>query len=214
MDIAIIGAGNVGGALAGSLTAAGHSVVITSSGTKSALKVALSTGARAAASNTEAVAGAEVVILAVGFPVVQSLAAELGSALDGKVLIDATNAMKPDFSGPLFDAGSAGEAVGAMFPGARVVKAFNTALASRQAIPMVDGVASDGFFAGDDAAAKATVAELLASVGFRPVDVGPLSFSRYLEALAYLNIAMNLRGGAWQSTFKLVGPVPVSAIAA
>ena len=214
MNIGIIGAGNVGGALARSLTAAGHNVVVASSGAESAQKVALATGARAAATNTEAVAGAEVVILAVGFPVVQSLAAELGSGLDGKVLIDATNAMKPDYSGPLFDSGSAGEAVQALFPGARVVKAFNTAFASRQASPVVDGIASDGFIAGDDAAAKATVAELLTSVGFRPVDVGPLSFSRYLEGLAYLNIAINMKGGSWQSAFKLVGPVPASAVAA
>jgi len=214
MNIGIIGAGNVGGALARSLTAAGHSVVVASSGPESAHKVALATGARAAASNTEAVAGAEVVILAVAFPVVQSLATELGSAVDGKVLIDATNAMKSDYSGPLFDSGSGGEAVQALFPNARVVKAFNTAFASRQVSPVVDGVTSDGFIAGDDAAAKATVAELLTSIGFRPVDVGPLSFSRYLEGLAYLNIAINMKGGSWQSTFKLVGPVPVSAVAA
>jgi len=214
MNITIIGAGNVGGALASSMTRAGHTVVIASSGSESALKVALATGARAAATNIEAVAGAEVVILAVGFPVVQTLATELGSALDGKVLIDATNAMKPDYSGPLFDTGSAGEAVQALFPRARVVKAFNTAFASRQASPVIDGIASDGFVAGDDAAAKVTVEALLTSIGFRPVDVGPLSFSRYLEALAYLNIAINMKGGAWQTTFKLVGPAPVSAVAA
>ena len=55
------------------------------SGTESAQKLALATGARAAATNTEAVAGAEVVILAVGYPVVQSLAATVTEMAEGEV---------------------------------------------------------------------------------------------------------------------------------
>jgi predicted dinucleotide-binding enzyme len=88
-----------------------------------------------------------------------------------------------------------------------VVKAFNTALASRQADPVVDGVALDGYLAGDDDQAKGTVAELVDSIGFRPIDVGPLVMARALEALALLNIMLQIRNNwPWQAGFKLVGP--------
>ena len=60
--------------------------------------------------------------------------------------------------------------------------------------------------AGDDAAAKATVLELVASIGLNPVDVGPLSRARQLEGLAFLNITLNIaNGGTWQSGWKLIG---------
>ena len=213
MNIAIIGAGNVGSALAGAFVRAGHQVTVASAGGESAAKLAAATGVHAATSNLDAVAGADVVVLAVAFPAVESIAAELGSALDGKIVVDATNAIKPDYSGPLFDTGSAAESIQARIPAAAVVKAFNTAFASRQASPSVDGEPTDGFVAGDDAAAKSTVLALVESIGFRPVDVGPLAFSRYLEALAWLNISLNLRGGSWQSAWRLVEPVS-EAIAA
>ena len=54
------------------------------------------------------------------------------------------------------------------------MKAFNTVLGRRLAEPVVDGMRLDGFYAGDDARAKAAVAELLAAMGFRPLDFGPL----------------------------------------
>ncbi len=50
--------------------------------------------------------------------------------------------------------------------------------------------------------------ELVSSIGFRAVDVGPLAMSGPLEAMGFLNIAMNARnGGVWQSTWKLLGPL-------
>jgi hypothetical protein len=77
------------------------------------------------------------------------------------------------------------------------------------------GVQLDGYVAGDDAEAKATVLELVASIGLSPVDVGPLGRSRQLEGLAFLNITLNItNGGSWQSAWKPVGaPVPTAAAA-
>lgn len=92
-------------------------------------------------------------------------------------------------------------------PQARVVKAFNTVLAANQAEPAVDGTQLDGFVAGDDQDAKAAVLEVLGKVGYRPLDVGPLSAARYLEGMAFLNIALNARNGwDWQTGWKLVDP--------
>ena len=52
--------------------------------------------------------------------------------------------------------------------------------------------------------------ELVGSIGFRPIDAGPLEAARALEALAFLNISLQLRNnGAWQTAWKLVGPLSV-----
>ncbi|HYY80417.1 MAG TPA: NADP oxidoreductase, partial [Actinomycetes bacterium] len=135
--------------------------------------------------------------------------ADVGGALAGKVLVDATNRVDPADPGSVLDGTSAAERIQARVPGARVVKAFNTAFASRQADPVVDEVALDGFYAGDDDQAKQAVAELLRSIGFRPVDGGPLVMARALEALALLNITLQIRNNwPWQAGFKLVGPTP------
>jgi 8-hydroxy-5-deazaflavin:NADPH oxidoreductase len=58
---------------------------------------------------------------------------------------------------------------------------------------VADGVAPDGYLAGDDDQAKQTVTELVSSIGFRPVDVGPLVMARALEALALLKIMLQIR---------------------
>jgi NADPH-dependent F420 reductase len=209
MQIAIIGSGNVGKALAGSLTRAGHGVTLTASNPDNARAAAEQTGAQAADSNRQAIGAAEVVVLAVPYPAVDAVLDEAGDALAGKVLVDATNRVDPADPGSVLDGTSAAEQIQARVPAAKVVKAFNTALAARQADPVVDGVALDGYLAGDDDQAKQTVAELVGSIGFRPVDAGPLVMARALEALALLNITLQIRNNwPWQAGFKLVGPTP------
>jgi predicted dinucleotide-binding enzyme len=147
------------------------------------------------------------VVLAVQYPTVDAVLAEASHALDGKLLIDTINRVDPSDPGSVLDGTSAAEHIQARAPGARVVKAFNTAFASRQADPVVDGVALDGYLAGDDDQAKQTVSELVGSIGFRPIDVGPLVMARALEALALLNIMLQIRNSwPWQAGFKLVGP--------
>jgi 8-hydroxy-5-deazaflavin:NADPH oxidoreductase len=65
----------------------------------------------------------------------------------------------------------------------------------------------DGFYAGDDEAAKSTVAELLAAIGFHPLDAGELLAARVLERMAVVHISLNARHGwPWQSGWKLLGP--------
>jgi 8-hydroxy-5-deazaflavin:NADPH oxidoreductase len=207
MQIAIIGSGNVGRALAGSFTRAGHDVTLTASNPDHARDAAAQSGGRAAASNRDAAAAAELVVLAVHQPAVDGVLAELGDALAGKVVVDVTNRVDPANPGSTMDGTSAAEQIQARAPGARVVKAFNTAFASRQADPVVDGVALDAFIAGDDDQAKQAVAELAGAIGFRPIDAGPLVMARALEAMALLNITLQLRNNwPWQAGFKLVGP--------
>lgn len=209
MNIAIIGAGNVGRALAGSLVRAGHQVTITATDTAHAAEAAAATGSSVAASNAAAVASGDVVILAVPFTAFEAIASEVGPQLVGKVVVDVSNRPTPD---PAGNGTSVAEELQERLPGASVVKAFNTAYATRQADPVVDGIAADGFVAADDKAARKTVLDLVESIGFRPVDVGSLSVARTLEGMAWLNINRTLQGaGSWQDAWVIVGPTSRAA---
>jgi predicted dinucleotide-binding enzyme len=203
MNIGIIGAGNVGRALAAASVRAGHVVSITSTIAGEAERVAAEVGATAVASNRAAVANADAVILAVPFDAVSTIASELGSGLDGKVLIDVTNRFTPT----QLDGTSNAELTQHMVPNAAVIKAFNTILAAHQADPIIDDIQLDGFVAGDDSAAKEKVLKLVGSLGFRPLDAGPLAMARALEGMGTLNISLNATNGwPWQSGWKLLGP--------
>lgn len=211
MQVAIIGAGNVGTALATSLVRAGHDVVITSRDAEDAARAASASGARAAATSRTSVEGADIVIPAVYAASFADVAAEIADAVAGRIVVDVSNRIAFGASGPVIDtASSNAEILADLLPAAHVVKAFNTLFATNQVDPVVDGVELDGFVAGDDATAKATVLELVRSIGLRPVDVGPLVRARQLEGLAFLNMALNIANdGSWQSGWKLVGaPVP------
>jgi predicted dinucleotide-binding enzyme len=203
MKVSIIGAGNVGTALAGSLARAGHTVTITSSTPAHTATAAAATGATAVASNAAAIDGADVVILAVPATALAGIAEDSGSTLDGKVVVDVANRPTPDPAGAT---DAIAEELQVLLPKARVIKAFNTAFASRQADPMVGGVVADGYVAGDDVAAKATVLDLVSSIGFRPVDAGPLASARTLEGMAWLNISRNFVDGSWQDAWVIISP--------
>jgi predicted dinucleotide-binding enzyme len=202
MKVAIIGAGNVGKALAASITRAGHDVTMSASTPESAREAAESVGASPADSNVAAVEGADVVILAVPYAtVLASIADEIRGATAGRTIIDVTNPLRPDYSGLAVEGTSAAEQFQAELPDANLIKAFNTVFASNQASPTRD---VDAFIAGDDGDAKRQVMELADSMGFAPVDTGALQTARYLEGMAFLNIGLNAANGwAWTSAWKL-----------
>jgi NADPH-dependent F420 reductase len=207
MKVAVIGAGNVGGAVARGVTAAGHEVVISAGHPDHARVLADKVGGTAAESNSAAARDADVVVLAVPYDAVDSVAADIRDVADGKVIVDATNPLKADYSGLAVTDRSGAELLQDRLPDASVVKAFNTVFAANQADPVVEGVPLDGFVAGDDAAAKARVTDLLTAIGYRPVDAGGLAAARALEHMAFLNISLNASNNwAWRSGWKLVGP--------
>ena len=207
MKIAIIGVGNVGAQLARAARGAGHDVVLSATSADKAAKVAADAGVQAAASNTEAAHGADVVVLAVPWGAARTVTAEIAAAVGTGIIVDATNPLKPDFSGLATGERSGAEELQDQAPNARFVKAFNTVFAGNLTNPVADGVQMDGFLAGNDAAAKKEVSELLSGIGFRPIDAGALSASRALEQLAFLNISLNAANGwSWQSAWKLAGP--------
>ena len=208
MKFAIIGSGNVGSAISRAVTDAGHEAVVAGPSEDGLRKLADEVQVATTNSNVEAVSGADVVVLAVPFAAVDGVVSGLRDELAGKIVIDVTNPLAPDLSGLMTDGTSGAELVAKAAPGARVVKAFNTVFAGNQATASVDGTQLDGFVASDDADAKQTVMDLLAAIGFRPIDVGGLSVARYLEGMGFINIALNARNDwSWQSGWKLVGPL-------
>jgi 8-hydroxy-5-deazaflavin:NADPH oxidoreductase len=202
MKVAIIGAGNVGKALATSITRAGHDVTLTAKHPEHAEAAAEATGATTAATNVAAVTDADIVILAVPFAAAgEEVANEIRDDVAGKTIIDVTNPIKPDLSGLSTDDSSAAEELQKLLPDARVVKAFNTIFASNQANPTRE---VDGYIAADDEGAKQQVISLVESIGFTALDVGPLSASRFLEGMALINIGLNAQNGwSWTSAWKL-----------
>jgi 8-hydroxy-5-deazaflavin:NADPH oxidoreductase len=205
--IAVIGAGNMGSELARALNVAGHTVTVTARNPAHAEKVAGEFKVAAAASNREAVQDVDMVVLAVPSKAVAAVVEDLDGLLGEVIVVDPTNPTGVNREEILRGSASLAEAILLLAPGIRVVKAFNTVFAGRLNDPVVNGVPLDGFYAGDDPAAKRVVADLLAEMGFRPIDTGELLTARVLELMAFLNIDLNLRHGwPWQSGWKLLGP--------
>lgn len=207
MKVGIIGSGNVGKALAASAVKAGHSVKIASRDPKKAEDAAQQAHAAAARSPQEAVKDSDLVVLAVPADKVDEVVGALAPELDGKVIIDVTNRVNPQDPGKVLDGSSMAEHIQKRAPKAHVVKAFNYAFASRMADPSVDGTRLDGFVAGDDEKAKQQTLEFVKSIGFRPIDAGPLVMARALESMAMLNIMLQIKNNwPWQNGWKLAGP--------
>jgi NADPH-dependent F420 reductase len=215
VNVAIIGTGNVGSALGQSLSRAGHSVTFYSRDEQKRTEAASANAGAAADTATAAVENADVIVLAVPYAAAADVAREIASAAQGKVVIDTTNPIKADYTGTETKSGdSAAEEIASELSDAHVVKAFNTVFAGVQADAGARAETPDALFATDDEDARRTVAELAESIGFRPVWVGPLSAARELEALAWLNIRLQIiNGGAWNTAIKLVD-APEKAIAA
>lgn len=194
MDIAIIGAGHVGQALARGLRALDHAVVF---GVPDPIKYAADAaelGARAA-TVAEAITASAVVILAVPYAAALDIAQSVPD-WQGRVLIDATNPIAPGLSGLLLGTTTSGaEQIATRAHGARVVKAFNTTGFENLAAPR--HLAGPLFLpvAGDDPAAKNSVLSLATALGFDAVDAGPLTSARYTEPTAMLWIDLAYQRG-------------------
>ncbi|WP_392838822.1 NADPH-dependent F420 reductase [Streptomyces sp. LN500] len=176
MKIGTIGAGTVALAFARQALAAGHQVILSNSRGPASLQPLVTELGRGASTGTrEEAASAEMVLLAVPWPLIPQALAGL-PAWDGRILIDATNqftSLNPAVVADLGDT-TGSEFVAHLAPGARVVKALNTLFAEYIDAPRRAVGRVVLFHAGDDTAAKAEVATLAESFGFVPLDVGDL----------------------------------------
>jgi 8-hydroxy-5-deazaflavin:NADPH oxidoreductase len=179
MKIAVIGTGNIGGTLGRRWLAAGHEVVY-----GSRAGAGQGPGGAARLPVADALADAEVVVLALPGGAVPGVVAANGAALGGKVVIDAANRMRePEVNSRA--------AIAAAAPTARYVRAFNTLGWENFADPL-PGTAL--FFAADPDARPAAE-ELIAAVGLEPVFAGDASATGTVDALLPLWFALVARGG-------------------
>jgi NADPH-dependent F420 reductase len=214
MDVTIIGAGNMGRGLGARLVAGGNSVKIFDHDPEQAKELADDLG-RSSEGDGTAEGGADgeplsgdVVILAVWYPASTEALEEYSDQLDGKVVIDISNPVDAEtFDGLVTppDSSAAEELAKKAPAGAKLVKAFNTTFAGTLAEGEVAGQPLDVFIAGDDEAAKETVADLARSGGLNPVDAGPLRRARELERLGFLHMAIqDSLGTGYGSAVKIV----------
>ena len=197
MNVLVIGAGNMGSAFVKQLVIAGHQVSVTARNTEKAQAVAVAYPGAKAVASANAAAPADVIVLATGYGDAVDALKSVGD-LRGKVVLDITNPLTADYMGlTIGHSTSAAEEIAKAIPEAKVVKAFNTVFAQVLAEGAIfgQGHVVPAYFAGDDAAAKATVSTLIESTGFKSVDAGPLKNARYLEAVAGLNIYFGYGAG-------------------
>jgi predicted dinucleotide-binding enzyme len=212
--IAVIGTGNVGAALGPEFAALGHTIVYGSRtpNEQDVKDLVAKTGHGATATTQpEAVKGADMVLLAVPGNLAVDITKSLGD-LSGKIIIDPTNRVNrntPDgYNNHDVPGGSNAELIQAAAPNAKVVKAFNTLNWTKMVDPQSSGGPVSIPIVGDDAAARAAVAEIIKGMGLEPVDLGPLRFANTLEEM--LVIWANARGHGAPYNYYL-RPEPAAA---
>jgi predicted dinucleotide-binding enzyme len=179
MNIAVVGAGRIGGNIARQLVGAGHRVVLSFTRDMAALEALAADMGATAAAPSEAVAGAEVVVIAVPWGVLPEALPAVGS-LDGRIVVDTTNQFGP---GPKPAAGQTAAAFNAArMPGARYTKAFNTLTSAFQVETAHRRPPVVQWLCGDDDAAKQVVAALIRDAGYEPVDLGGTAGCAVMEA--------------------------------
>ncbi len=196
MSISIIGAGNVGMALASALTQRGETVVLGVPDPEKYRLAISSLGPKAGITTTDqAIAASDLVILAVPYAALPSIAQSLPD-WQGKILVDATNPLAPGLNGLLLGTTTSGaEELAKLAKGARVVKAFNTTGAENMADTRYPGGVPMMPVCGDDADARQRVMALATLIGFDAIDMGPLMAARYLEPFAMTWIHLALKQG-------------------
>ena len=186
MKIAIIGLGNMGKGLAKRL-AGKADVTLAGRDMAAVAAVAAALPGTKSASISAAISGADIVVLATQYGAALELAAL--PALQGKIVVDISNPVKPDFSGLLLGHdSSAAEEIQAVAKGAHVVKAFNTIFASLFDAPVAATSSVPVFLAGNDSASVDAVAAMVSAAGFVVEKTGGLDAARLLEPVGMLNI--------------------------
>jgi len=179
--VGIIGAGNIGGNIARRLALAGHQVIVSYTRDPARL-AALAAEVGGAAGEPSDAAAAEVVVLSVPWGVIDE-ALHAAGPLDGRVVIDTTNQFG---QGGWLDLGgrTAARINAERMDGARYTKSFNTLTAAFQAAAAgrAEPERVVQWIAGDDGAAKAVVAALVADAGYVPVDLGGIDDCAVMEA--------------------------------
>lgn len=202
MNIAIIGSGNVGGALAQQWVKAGHTVLIGAQFPLSDKNIKLATqiGEERFAAIESAVKQCEVILIATPPTAILEVLEQMGD-VTGKVIIDATNSVmkSPEPYKTVYHAL-------VDKTNAEVVKCFNSTGFENMLNPVYNGEGIDMFMAGDSDKAKSIAKQLALDCGFGScIDFGKSDKVELLEkfALSWINLAI-MQGHGRDMAFKVV----------
>ncbi len=186
--VGIIGSGNVGSAINRGLSKAGIESLVSNEHNVG-----------------EVAGGADIIVLAVPFTAIDAVVQQLGASANGKIVIDATNALTAGMQLAIGYTTSGAEELQRKLPKAKVVKALNTIFAQHMDSGKLNGQTLTAFAASDDEASRNEVLELLRKIGFDAVNAGPLLNARHLEALGFFNIQLGyVLGNGAMTGFKYV----------
>ncbi len=208
MKVTVIGSGNMGSAFVKQLHAAGHAVSVAGRDAAKASALAAQYPGVNFVEAKSAAKGSDAIVLATPYEQAAAALESLGD-VRGKVVIDITNPLTPDYmSLTVGHDTSAAEEIAKAAPGAELVKGFNTIFAQVLAAGSdLGGQKATVFLASDNEKAKQTATALAESMGFRTMDAGGLKNARYLEPLGGLNIYFGYGAGLGTS----VAPSWISA---
>lgn len=149
---------------------------------------------------------ADIIILAVPYPIEKEIAAEIRDVANQKIVVSISNPLNAGYNGLLTAPDtSAAEEIQDLLPNSRVIKAFNTTFAADFTTPVIAGKKVDSFVAGDNHEAIETVAALVEAAGFNPIVAGGLSVSRTLENMALLLIQLTINNHYnWLAGWKVL----------
>ena len=196
MKVTIVGAGNMGRGIGSRVVAGGNEVELVDLNPEDSRNLAEELGPLATVS--QSVSG-EVVVLALPYDEIRKAIAEHRDGIAGRIVVDIVNPVDwSTMETVTTPAGtSAAEETAQLVPeGTKVVKAFNTTFAKTLVTGEAAGQKLEVLIAGDDDAAKATVAALAEAGGMRAVDVGPLRRARMLEQVGLFHIAIQEKLGS------------------
>ena len=191
-SISIIGTGNMASAIGTLAVAGGNDVEVIGRDQAKAADLAKTLGGSATAGEFGAVPAGDIVIVALKYADVLPVVTQYGDALADKVIVDISNPFNAEADGLAIpdDTSIAQQVADAAPAGASVVKAFNTVFGH----VLKTGRTLDVFMAGDDDRAKAAVAELIKSLGLRPLDVGGLNMAHWLEGTGLILMGLARHG--------------------
>jgi predicted dinucleotide-binding enzyme len=191
-NISIIGTGNMARTIGELAVAGGNTVEVIGRDQAKAADLAKDLGGSTTAGEFGAVPAGDIVIVALLYANVVPVVTQYGDALAGKVIIDISNPFNSEADGLAIpdDTSIAQEVDKAAPASASVVKAFNTVFG----VVLAQGRPLDVFIAGDDARAKAGVAEFVESLNLRPLDVGGLNMAHWLEGTSLVLMGLARHG--------------------
>ncbi len=207
IKIAVLGSGNIGGTLGAKWLAAGDQVVFgvrDASSAKARAALANSASAKPGAdakmdSFANATRFGDVVVITVPSNAVEQTIVGLGEALNGKIVIDATNR----FGSPVVNQIAA---IAAVAPQAQIYRAFNSLGWENLAEPVINGEQADMFYCGPEGASKTVLERLIADVGLRPVYVGGIETAPLVDSVGSLWVELVFRQHKGRHmAFRMIG---------